>query len=155
DGEFAWFYLVNEHVLRYLGLREPHDYYTGPPWYYLPRIPLYLLPWSAFFALLPVRDRDAAGDDAGLERLLWIWFAAALAFFSLSEAKANYYMVVAAPALALLVADRVERLARAGRGRTVALCALALALAAAVAAALVYAGADLPRRGPWRVVLRR
>src|SRR5581483_7771370 len=77
DGDFAWFYLVNEHVLRYIGLRQPHDYYTGPPWYYLPRIPLYLLPWSAFLLLLPLRGRDAARDDDGLECLLWIWFGAA------------------------------------------------------------------------------
>ncbi|HZR70286.1 MAG TPA: glycosyltransferase family 39 protein [Burkholderiales bacterium] len=155
DGDFAWFYVVNEHVLRYIGLRRPHDYYTGPPWYYLPRIPLYLFPWSVFFVLLPLRGRDTAEDDEGLERLLWIWFASALAFFSISEAKANYYMIVAAPALALLVADRIERLVAAGRTRPMVLCALAIAVAGAAAAVLAYTGVELPRRGLWRFVLKR
>lgn len=38
DSHFLWFYFVNEHLLRFLGQREPHDYYVGPVYYYLPRI---------------------------------------------------------------------------------------------------------------------
>jgi 4-amino-4-deoxy-L-arabinose transferase-like glycosyltransferase len=30
NPDYAWFFVVNEHVLRYLGLREPRDYYGGP-----------------------------------------------------------------------------------------------------------------------------
>jgi 4-amino-4-deoxy-L-arabinose transferase-like glycosyltransferase len=42
-------------------------------------------------------------------------------FFSLSSAKANYYMVVAMPALALLIAWHIEDLVGAGRARLLAL----------------------------------
>jgi 4-amino-4-deoxy-L-arabinose transferase-like glycosyltransferase len=76
-------------------------------------------------------------------------------FFSFSEAKANYYMVIGMPALALLLADRIERLARAGTRRPAALCALSVAAAAAVAAILVYLGIGSARRGLWWLVLRR
>jgi len=49
---FAWFYFINEHVLRFLGKREPHDYYAGAWWYYLPRMVIYLFPWSFFLPVL-------------------------------------------------------------------------------------------------------
>ncbi|MCP4923573.1 MAG: phospholipid carrier-dependent glycosyltransferase [bacterium] len=32
---FAWWYFINEHVLRFVGLREPKDYYSGTWYYYL------------------------------------------------------------------------------------------------------------------------
>lgn len=49
---FAHFYFVNEHILRFLNLREPHDYYRGPVYYYLLRLPLYLGLWTLFLPLL-------------------------------------------------------------------------------------------------------
>ena len=30
---FSWFYFVNEHLLRFLGKREPYDYHSGPIYY--------------------------------------------------------------------------------------------------------------------------
>jgi 4-amino-4-deoxy-L-arabinose transferase-like glycosyltransferase len=59
---WAWFYFVNEQVLRYLNLRVPRDYDTVPLWLFLGLIFVWLLPWSAFLpqALaksLPFRDR--------------------------------------------------------------------------------------------------
>ena len=103
---FGWFYFVNEHFLRFLGLREPHDFYQGPIWYYLPRIFGSMLPWS-MLALAPAAARS---EDPAPRRFLWLAFLVPLVFFSLSSAKANYYMVVALPGAALLLARKIERL---------------------------------------------
>ena len=115
---FAWFYFVNEHVLRFLGKRIPHDYYSGPAWYYLPRLLAFLFPWT--FHLLLSFARTGRGDNSRIAGFLWVAWLAPLAFFSLSSAKANYYMVVALPALALLLALHFESLVSAGRTRLLA-----------------------------------
>jgi 4-amino-4-deoxy-L-arabinose transferase-like glycosyltransferase len=105
---FAWFYVVNEHVLRFLGRRIPHDYHTGPVWYYLPRLCADFFPWPLLL-LLPAQ-RDALDPQArAARRFLWIALLVPLAVFSLSEGKGEYYMIVGIPALALLAADRLAR----------------------------------------------
>jgi hypothetical protein len=43
-----WFYFMNEHLLRYLNLRVPHDYDTAPLWLFWGLCFLWLMPWSAF-----------------------------------------------------------------------------------------------------------
>jgi 4-amino-4-deoxy-L-arabinose transferase-like glycosyltransferase len=108
--EYAWFYVVNEHLLRFFGLREPHDYYTGPLYYYLPRILVALFPWTLFLPLLVAR-RPASE----LEKFCWLWFGACLVFFSLSSAKGNYYMTVAMAPLAILLAARISEALEANR----------------------------------------
>jgi 4-amino-4-deoxy-L-arabinose transferase-like glycosyltransferase len=52
---FWYFYLVNEHYLRFFGLRYPHDYNKMPfAWYWLAHL-VWLFPWSLFLpALLAV-----------------------------------------------------------------------------------------------------
>ena len=45
---FLWFYFVNEHFLRYLGKRIPHDYDTVPLLIFWALVFLWLFPWSAF-----------------------------------------------------------------------------------------------------------
>jgi 4-amino-4-deoxy-L-arabinose transferase-like glycosyltransferase len=104
---FAWFYFINEHVLRFLGKREPHDYYAGAWWYYLPRMVIYLFPWSFFLpVLLFVKTRNPC------QRMLHIFLACAwimpVLFFSVSSAKANYYLVVVMPLVALQLAIALE-----------------------------------------------
>ena len=45
---FWYFYLVNEHYLRFFGLRYPHDYNKMPfAWYWLAHL-VWLFPWSLF-----------------------------------------------------------------------------------------------------------
>lgn len=131
---FAWFYFVNEHLLRFLGQRLPDDYHHGPVWFYLPRLPLMVLPWTPFLLLLA---RPPATLDPGRRAILRFCQAALLfplAFFSLSQAKADYYLLVAAPPLALWLALEVEAQLHRRGNRLVALCwALSLGLAAAVA----------------------
>ena len=126
---WAWFYLYNEHIARFLGRRIPHDYGQVPiPLFWLLLV-LWLVPWAAFLpaALVdalrdlkqpsgaPLRfDSDiAAGYDtatalqasaqsheAALSLLLWAGII--LGFFTLSS-RQEYYHLPALPALALLV----------------------------------------------------
>ncbi|HUD50335.1 glycosyltransferase family 39 protein [Parvibaculum sp.] len=115
--DFAWFYFINEHLNRFIGLREPRDYYGGPIWYYLPRLFTYLAPWSL---VLPWSLRAAWQSKEPLDRFLLIWLTTFLVFFSLSSNKANYYLVTATVPMALLVARTMaqwieeEKFARLG-----------------------------------------
>jgi 4-amino-4-deoxy-L-arabinose transferase-like glycosyltransferase len=155
NPEYAWFFIVNEHVLRFLGMREPHDYYTGPGYYYLPRILMFLFPWSAFVPLLFVRIRQRAAGMPDLEKLAWIWFGVCLAFFSVSEAKANYYMTVAMPPLAFLLALRIAALVE--RAERAAFVGAAVFIAAAMAGSAWVIEAQMgmtPPRGWWIAVYR-
>ncbi|HSY35362.1 MAG TPA: glycosyltransferase family 39 protein [Acidobacteriaceae bacterium] len=127
---WAWFYLYNEHIARFLGHRIPHDYGQVPiPIFWLLLL-LWLFPWVAFLpaalrdAYLTLRspkpstslrfDSDAdfspstitqlspsAQDrEAALSCLLWAGII--LGFFTLSS-RQEYYHLPALPALALLV----------------------------------------------------
>ncbi len=53
---WAWFYLYNEHVARFLGHRIPHDYGQVPIPIFWALLLLWLFPWVAF---LPAALRDA------------------------------------------------------------------------------------------------
>jgi 4-amino-4-deoxy-L-arabinose transferase-like glycosyltransferase len=136
DG-FSWFYFINEHVLRFVGRRLPDDYHHGTAWFYLPRLLVLMVPWTPFLLLLaPVK-----GGPQPAERALLAFCKAGVlfpfVFFSLSQAKADYYLLAAMPALALWLAlETTRRLGRAG-DRRLALCwgmaaASALMLLAAV-----------------------
>jgi len=126
---WAWFYLYNEHIARFLGKRIPHDYGQVPIPLFWALLVLWLVPWAAFLpAALLNAFRDlrapkqsalrfdsdiAAGYDttsaleassrtreAALSLLLWP--AIVLGFFTLSSSQ-EYYHLPALPALALLV----------------------------------------------------
>jgi 4-amino-4-deoxy-L-arabinose transferase-like glycosyltransferase len=111
-----WFYFMNEHLLRYLNLRVPHDYDTSPLWLFWGLCFIWLMPWSAFiFKAIasalpwtrgatrnPLRQRDLALGQRG-PLLLLVWAAFVLLFFSLST-RQEYYVLPALPALAILIA---------------------------------------------------
>ncbi len=129
---WAWFYFVNEQVLRYLNLRVPHDYDTVPLWLFLGLIFAWLIPWSAFLPAalakaLPLasaayreRLRRGALDEGERARLLMVvWAAVPLAFFAFST-RQEYYVLPALPPMILLIAgqlcERTDRQARAACG---------------------------------------
>ena len=128
--DFVWFYFVNEHLLRFFDARVPHDYHTGAWWYFLPRIPLDIFPWTLLL-LLPNKRAVLTPEEASARRFLWIALLVPLVVYSLSIAKGEYYLVVGAPPLALLAADRLVR-ARAVERRN-ALVAIALSFAVVIA----------------------
>jgi 4-amino-4-deoxy-L-arabinose transferase-like glycosyltransferase len=122
---WAWFYLYNEHVARFLGQRIPHDYGQVPiPLFWLLLV-LWLVPWAAFLPAAIIDhvralratpssirfDSDAAfsGTDAlntdhrrEAAFALFLWAGLILGFFTLSS-RQEYYHLPALPALALMV----------------------------------------------------
>ena len=139
---FFWRYFVNEHALRYLGLRFPKDYDTVPQLFYWPMHLLWLFPWSAGLPAV-FRGGLRGGDRASRIRLLALcWLSFVLIFFALSTSQ-EYYTMVAYPAFALLIGDAVARggnWVRAGaRGAGVVFIA---ALLAVVVLLVATAGVD-------------
>ena len=145
---FLWFYFVNEHFLRYLGRRIPHDYDTVPLLLFWALLFLWLFPWSAFLVQslgnIPHRWRELRGSMNQRQRamlLFAIWAAVILLFFSFST-RQEYYVVPALPALALLIGGWMQQeeespedsgLRRGGRiGSVVLLVIGALVFAAAI-----------------------
>jgi 4-amino-4-deoxy-L-arabinose transferase-like glycosyltransferase len=123
-GGWAWFYLYNEHIARFLGRRIPHDYGQVPvPLFWLLSA-LWVMPWATFLpgaishAIRTLRNRaklrsdDPAAsqwvgqNEAALSLLLW--GALVLGFFTLSS-RQEYYNLPALPALALLAAGLLAR----------------------------------------------
>ncbi len=113
---WAWFYFVNEQVLRYLNLRVPRDYDTVPLWLFLGLIFIWLMPWSIFLPsalarAFPVRSADfrarlhfrALNPDERTNLLLLLWTVIPLAFFSLST-RQEYYVLPSLPPMILLIA---------------------------------------------------
>jgi len=103
-----WFYIINEHFMRFRGLRIPHDYGQVPIPLFWSMFFLWLMPWVAF---LPAawtqyarlwRDRSletSRRKQATLTVLLWSGMV--LGFFTLSS-RQEYYSLPALPALALM-----------------------------------------------------
>ena len=164
-----WFYFMNEHVLRYLNLRVPHDYDTSPLWLFWGLCLIWLMPWSAFVfkatawaAPLWGRSTEAVSYRRRLRshqlplrrrgaQLLLVWAAFVLLFFAFST-RQEYYVLPALPALAMVIAgwltQRSEASQRAAQRSTAVLLALGGVFAAASLIFLVLTkppapGADL------------
>ena len=115
---FAWFYFVNEHVLRFLGRRIPRDYNKLPALLYWSLQMLWLFPWSLFglpaIVLMVRKLRGTTRQPAELSPqartviLLSIFSAVVLIFFSLSTNQ-EYYTFPAYLPLLLLVALAIAR----------------------------------------------
>jgi len=113
---------MNEHLLRYLNLRVPHDYDTSPLWLFYGLCLIWLMPFSAFLfkaagtplylSIKSITSRWQTPTQT-LSRLntaiprqqlfLLLWAAIPLAFFSLST-RQEYYVLPSLPPLALLIA---------------------------------------------------
>jgi len=112
-GGWAWFYLYNEHIARFLSQRIPHDYGQVPiPVFWL-LAAIWIFPWIAFVPgairqhIRTLRVPHVNGKTADAERqriaalTLLLWTAIILGFFTLS-ARQEYYSLPALPALALM-----------------------------------------------------
>lgn len=130
---WAWFYFVNEHILRFLNRRVPRDYGTVPLVAFWLLHLVWLFPWG-FFLPLALRDLWREGRGLGVgswelgsrgfparnsqpptpnprrDALLFagLWAGGVLLFFSFST-RLEYYSMPAFPALALLVGAAVSR----------------------------------------------
>jgi len=100
---FLWFYFVNEQVLRYLNRRVPRDYDTVPLVLFCGLLAVWLMPWIAFVFKAAVSARI---DQAW--KLLGIWAAVVILFFSFST-RQEYYALPALPPLALMIGGWLSR----------------------------------------------
>lgn len=107
EPRFIWEYIINQQFLRFFNLANPHDYHTGPIYYYIPRVLACLLPWSIFllFTVWPLKLKRPFEH---LTAFLWVWFAVIFVFFSLSANKGDYYLALGAPPLAYIIARKIE-----------------------------------------------
>jgi 4-amino-4-deoxy-L-arabinose transferase-like glycosyltransferase len=141
---WAWFYFVNEQVLRYLNLRVPRDYDTVPLWIFLGLIFVWLLPWSAFLPAafaraLPWRTAEFRSrilshlltQDERTSVLLMIWAILPLAFFSLST-RQEYYVLPSLPPMILLISRELRRRNEAPQRDAASWVMLVCGIAAAV-----------------------
>ncbi len=138
---FPWFFFINEHLLRFLGLRLPHDFYAGPWWYYLPRMVLYLFPWSlllplAWFSGWVKKSPFEAQELMLLRKMCALAWLVPFLFFTLSSAKANYYLIVVMPFMAFNLALLLEQSHFLNDWRSAMLGLLIAAIAAALILAL-------------------
>jgi 4-amino-4-deoxy-L-arabinose transferase-like glycosyltransferase len=113
-------FFIQHHFARYVSNKYRHP---GPPYYYLPGILILALPWPAFLlsALVKARGwRWRSPDTLGRFRLFSLaWLVVPVAFFSVSGSKLPGYILPALPAAALLIGERLSRVAR-GEGRAIA-----------------------------------
>jgi 4-amino-4-deoxy-L-arabinose transferase-like glycosyltransferase len=100
---FFWFYFVNEQVLRYLNRRVPRDYDTVPLLLFWGLLAVWLMPWIAF-----VFKAIAPGRIDRAWKLLGIWAAVVMLFFSFST-RQEYYALPALPPLALMIGGWLSR----------------------------------------------
>ena len=99
---FAWFYFVNEHLLRFLNLRYPRDYNTVPRlWFWLLHL-VWFFPWSVFLPAALRLPFGTATRASRLRLLAAIWIGFVLLFFTFSTTQ-EYYSMPCYPAFALLI----------------------------------------------------
>ncbi len=104
NPEFAYFYFVHEHFLRYL--TKMHHRYQ-PPWFFIPVLMAGFYPWTAYLAQALVTAWPASwrARRASREALfLVLWAVLTFVFFSISDSKLIPYILPIVPPLALLTA---------------------------------------------------
>jgi 4-amino-4-deoxy-L-arabinose transferase-like glycosyltransferase len=123
-GGWAWFYLYNEHIARFLSRRIPHDYGLTPVWLFWLYLAIWIMPWAIFLPtaiteqIRTLRNRalsTALEYEASLSIILWALLV--LGFFTLSN-RQEYYSLPALPALALMIGGILARAERTQSGMT-------------------------------------
>jgi 4-amino-4-deoxy-L-arabinose transferase-like glycosyltransferase len=144
---WAWFYLYNEHIARFLSTRIPHDYGLTPIWLFWLYLAIWVMPWTTFLPpaivhhirslrrVQLVSSSRAPGETEAsrfnrhgsilatlrsnreASRSLLLWAAIVLGFFSISN-RQEYYSLPAIPALALIAAGLLARADRLATGES-------------------------------------
>lgn len=143
---FAWDYFINEQIYRFLNKRVPNDYHSGPIYYYIPRLFVYLFPWSIFLPALLKNIRGKLSKHDSLKLFLWIWFLVPFIFFSLSGAKGDYYMVIATPPLAFLLGIKLTNYIQNNQYKLLRFLFISLAVLLTVATLYFLSSPTLPQQ---------
>ncbi len=127
---FLRHYFINEQIMRFLGQRYPMDInsFSLPGFWLL--LGIWLLPWTPLLpeALYRFWREAPSGPAVGLSRLILIWPAVILGFFTLSSSRIEYYSLPALPALSLVLGWRLQRLPGSAQDRSFPGALLLLAL---------------------------
>ena len=113
-----------------------------PFWFYVPIVVGLALPWSIWGAALFTPRYWREADPQGLRRLMAIWIAVVLVFFSIPQSKLIGYVLPVFPPLAFLIAERVAQGWAAGKRRGPV---IAVAVAAVICLAAIIVAALQPR----------
>jgi len=117
---FLKHHLLNEQVWRFLGERQPPDINPFPIpsfWFFLV---IWLMPWTVLLpeALYRFWGETRPGPrQEGRGRLLIIWPAVIMGFFTLSSSRIEYYSLPALAPLALILGWRTDQYLKASRDR--------------------------------------
>ena len=130
NPEFARFFFVHEHFERFLTKSHRR---VEPVWYFLPILAFGFLPWMFALpgAIAQAWRADAATGGMRPFRVLIVWSAFVVLFFSASGSKLPAYILPAFPPLALVLG---RYLAEAPPRRLALWAALALPIALVLAA---------------------
>ncbi len=105
------YYIVNEHLLRFLGHHFPKDFVSTPRPLFLLLHFVWWLPWTPLLLGFPpngLKISSAKTSSADLSSLLLIWVASWFLFFTVS-ARLEYYTLPSYPALAILLSEILLR----------------------------------------------
>src|SRR5215813_5164793 len=114
DPAFLHFYVVNEHIYRFLNMREPMDYVPLSLVGFWASTLFWFLPWALFLPDALFRIRDVAAPLT----LPLIWSAIVIGFFSVAGSRLERYGLPALPTLAIVIAGYWSALAEHRRRRT-------------------------------------
>jgi 4-amino-4-deoxy-L-arabinose transferase-like glycosyltransferase len=128
---YLQFQIINEQIMRFLGRRQPPDVNSFTITGFWLFLGIWLMPWTFILPEALYRfwgaTRPGGGSNAGA-RLLIIWAAVPLVFFTLSSSRIEYYSLPALPALALILGWRVQRYLDTPGDRVIPWTLLALGL---------------------------
>jgi hypothetical protein len=117
---FLKFQIINEQLMRFLGQRQPPDinsFSLAGFWLFLG---IWLMPYTPLLPGALWRFWwDTGTPDRRASRLLIIWAAVILVFFSLSSSRIEYYSLPALPPLALIIGCRLRRYLEAPADRAI------------------------------------
>lgn len=142
---FFWFYIINEHFLRFLNMRYPRDYNTVPRWLFWAFHLLWLFPWSVYLPAVFKLDYRPETRAGRMRLLCACWIGFVMLFFTFSTTQ-EYYSMPLYPALALLLACGMAESERWVRIGNRILIVIAVAAAATIAGLLIVT-AHVPTPG--------
>jgi hypothetical protein len=127
---FLRHHIVNEQILRFLGMRYPPDIIPFPLAGFWLFLFIWLLPWGLLLPVALYRFWRKTGwpDPARRGRLLLLWAAIIMAFFSISSTRIEYYSLPALPPLALVIGWALAQSLETSRDRSLPVALFLLGL---------------------------